>query len=297
MKYRSAFCTLDSVIRQLSISTATDNDLATAIDTLIATVYSNQIVRLKALIYDVSENIATISGQQFIPYADTYTRTFQQIRANRELWSDSGILTWNLHHGYDDLLSVDSLVWGDTTLTSSQYRVGDTQRTPVNYLQLDRDAVTVTSGSSFAEGVTLTGTWGYHEDTSAMWQDSGDTVQDNPMSGSATTLNVTSGLNFEIYQYIRIGSEYLFIADRSSNALTVERGVNGTTAAAHTNGTQIDRLQPYQTAAEATRRRVVYLYQNPSEQRRIVALPDGSIELDNDKAIPFPPQRWRLHRL
>lgn len=294
MRYRSAFCTLDSVIRQLSISTATDNNLASAIDTEISTQYSNQIVRIKDLIYDVSENLATIAGQQFIPYVDTYTRTFQQIHANRELWSNNGVMTLNLHHGYDDLLSVSSAIWGSTTLTSTQYRLGDTQRYPVNYLEVDRDAITVTTGSSFSEGITLTGIWGYHENPSAMWQDSGDTVQDNPLSSSATTLNVATGLNFEIYQYIRIEDEYLFITDRSDNTLTVERGVNGTTAAAHTSTTQIDVLQPYQTVVEATRRRVVYLYHNPSEQRRIVALPDGSIELDNEKAIPLPPQRWRL---
>ncbi|MGB1285062.1 MAG: hypothetical protein ACPG7F_00900 [Aggregatilineales bacterium] len=297
MRYRSAFCTLDSVIRQLSISTATDNDLASAIDTHIAAHYANQVVRLKELIFEVSENIATISGQQFIPYLDTYTRTFKQISANRELWSNGGILTWNLHHGYDDLIAVDSLAWGSTTLTSSQYRAGDLQRYPVNYLELDRNAVTVTSGSSFSDGATLTGTWGYHENPSAMWQNSGDTVQDSPLSSSSTSLNVASGTVFEIYQYIRIGSEYLFITDRSTNTLTVTRGVNGTTAAEHANGAQIDQLQTYATAAEATRRRVVYLHQNPSEQRRIVALPDGSIELDNEKAIPFPPQRWRLHSL
>ncbi|MGB1286834.1 MAG: hypothetical protein ACPG7F_09900, partial [Aggregatilineales bacterium] len=250
--------------------------------------------RIKDLIFEVSEQIATICGQSFVPYLDTYTRRFQQMRSKRELWNHAGVLTLELHHGHDDLLSVNSLVWNSTALTSSQYRVGDTQRYPADYIELDESAITSYSSNSFSTGITLTGMWGYHEAPDRMWLDSTDDVQDNPLSDSATTLNVSDGTNFEIYQYIRIEDEYLFITDRTANALTVERGVNGTTAAEHTQNTQIDVLSIYPTAQEATRRRVVYLFHNPGEHRRIVALPDGSLELDNEKAIPSPPKRWRL---
>lgn len=293
MKYRSAFTTLNSVMRQLAIAEEPDYDLAAGIDTLITTRYSNQVARIKDLIFDVSENIVALCHQQFVPYVDTYTRTFAQLRAGREYYHHGGIATLNIHHGYDDLLSADSVVWGSTTLTTAQYRVGDGQVYPACYLELDNTALPG-GGSGFSDGINITGVWGYHPNPAQLWRDSGNTVQDNPLSSSATTLNVVAGTAFETYQYIRIADEYLFITGISDNALTVERGVNGTTAAAHTQATQIDTLRIYEVAEAATRRRVVYLYQNPSETRRVVALPDGTIELGNEKAIPLPPMRWRL---
>jgi len=81
----------------------------------------------------------------------------------------------------------------------------------------------------------ITGIWGYEETK----DDSGDTVQDNPLSASATTLNVTSGENFAVGHTLKIEDEQLYITAIVTNALTVKRGVNGTTAASHALATKI----------------------------------------------------------
>jgi len=69
--------------------------------------------------------------------------------------------------------------------------------------------------------------------------DSTDTVQDDPLSDSATTLNVSDGGNFEVGETIKIEDEYLRITAINTNTLTVIRGVYGTTAASHVQTTAI----------------------------------------------------------
>jgi hypothetical protein len=93
-----------------------------------------------------------------------------------------------------------------------------------------------------------------------MWQDSGATVSDNPFSASAVTLNVSSSANLQVLQYIRIEDEYLLITAISSNALTVQRGVRGTTAAAHIQTTGIDTFVPIEDIADECARLAIRRY-------------------------------------
>lgn len=85
--------------------------------------------------------------------------------------------------------------------------------------------------------IELVGRWGFTEDT----EGSGDTVQDSPLTVAALTLNVSDGANFAVGQTLLIGSEQLYISAISTNALTVTRGVNGTTDAEHIQTTAISR--------------------------------------------------------
>lgn len=89
--------------------------------------------------------------------------------------------------------------------------------------------------------LNITGVWGFHRDYANAWLDSGDTVQDNPLSTSATTLTVSASSAFEEGQMLQIESEWLLIeAIPSGTTLTVKRGIHGTTAAEHVQDTQID---------------------------------------------------------
>lgn len=91
----------------------------------------------------------------------------------------------------------------------------------------------------------LTGIWGYEESIKDT-----DNVQDNPLISYMPTLNVANGSAFSIGQTLKIESEQLYITSISSNALTVIRGVNGTTAAEHARGQAVN----------------VYLYPDPIVQ-------------------------------
>lgn len=293
MEFRHAICTVDDVIRQVEIGTDSDNNLATSIDTLITTKYANQILWIKELIYEVSEQLSEWRGQSFIPYHATYSRKLRTVAANRELNSYYSDLRLYLAWTESPLLAVNSLTWNGASMASSTYQVGDGSTSASEYLMLDPDQSWDLASTSFASDVDINGVWGYHYNYSKLWTDSGDTVQDNPLSDSATTLNVTDGGNFETYQYIQIEDEWLFITSISTNALTVERGALGTTAASHVQTTQIDVMRPDDSAVSACRRLVVLRYKNPDETADLVLLPDGTIQLGTtQQRIPLPKMRY-----
>jgi len=83
--------------------------------------------------------------------------------------------------------------------------------------------------------LAITGSWGYSE----VLEDSGDTVQDDPLASSGDVA-VTSSRNFAVGQTIKIEDEQCFIHGIFENTLNVKRGVNGTTAASHANDTAIN---------------------------------------------------------
>lgn len=58
-------------------------------------------------------------------------------------------------------------------------------------------------------------------------------------TGDSMVVNVVSGAVFELGQNILIDSEEMTITSISSNALTVTRGANGTSAVAHTDSNQV----------------------------------------------------------
>ncbi len=98
--------------------------------------------------------------------------------------------------------------------------------------------------------VSIAGVWGYNVDYPASWI---DTLQDVPvgdLTSGATSFTVTDvdGANdlgyspaFSIGNLLQIDTEWLEVTgvDSVTNTLTVRRGVNGSTAAAHTAGTAI----------------------------------------------------------
>lgn len=100
--------------------------------------------------------------------------------------------------------------------------------TPKTRLKLNED-----SDKSFHAGqqtLAVAATWGYANDTVS------ETTADAIGSTTATSASVSSASSLGIAQTILIDSEQLYITGISGNTLTVERGVNGTTAATHSGG-------------------------------------------------------------
>src|SRR3990172_410093 len=169
---------------------------------------------------------------------------------NDELWLD------------DDLLSATTLTTnnGSVTITSSDYLLLNGDRyapTPYNRVRLQPNGVTThfQNTNTPYKANALTGTWGFHTDYANAWEDSQDTVENNPLAigDTSITVNDADGADkyaltprFRIGQILRIGSEYLHVTGRNidANTLTVVRGVNGSTAAAHTQNTSIEIYRP-----------------------------------------------------
>lgn len=81
--------------------------------------------------------------------------------------------------------------------------------------------------------IEITGLWGYGDGTSATPYIVDTTLSAAITSTTATTFAITSATNLSAGQTILIDSEQMYIYSISSTTLTVERGVNGTTAATH----------------------------------------------------------------
>jgi len=190
---------------------------------------------------------------------DTLTRRrFYELKATRYFdYQDDYKL-----HLHDDLLSVTTLTNGDgNTISSSDYYLYPLNAYPKRWIEIDKaGGEFFTYSTTPQKAISVEGLWGYHDDYDNAWLDSGDTVQDDPLSSSATTLNVSDGSNFKVQQVVKIGDEQLYITAISGNVLTVERGKNGTTAASHDQGTAIYIWAPPADVVHWVLRLAAWLY-------------------------------------
>ena len=148
----------------------------------------------------------------------------------------------------DDVLSITSLKLdfdGDgtfeETMESADYILHPLNGLPKLWLEINPTGDYGSFARGVKKGVEITGVFGYGDGWSATpYTDSGDSVQDSGgINASATSITVSNGANFSAGQTIRIDSEQIYILAVSDNALTVKRGVNGTTAASHDQGASI----------------------------------------------------------
>ena len=105
--------------------------------------------------------------------------------------------------------------------------------TPKTILKLNED--TAKSLDAGQQTLSIVGEWGYTANTISV------TTSDAIGSTTATSASVTSATNLGPGQAILIDSEQLYITSISGNTLTVERAVNGTTAATHSGGVSLYR--------------------------------------------------------
>ncbi len=179
----------------------------------------------------------------------------------------------------DDLLELTALTNGDGSVISPNDIVtipdsgGDS---PISIIRLVNGAAFVWDETPI-RAIQVTGKWGWHNRWSQAWRNSADTVQNNPLSSSATTVTVADAdgadaenesPRFQVGQLIRIENEYLrvLVVNTATNVLTVQRGVNGTTAAAHNQGTAISVYQPPQDVLMLALRWAVWLYKEPDNR-------------------------------
>jgi len=101
--------------------------------------------------------------------------------------------------------------------------------------------------SKISRGLEIVGKWGFYEDlvtVAATLNEALDTTE--------LAVDVTVATDFEVLQTILIDSEQMYITAITVNTLTVERGVNGTTAATHSTGAAIKRYRYPNAVVEAT---------------------------------------------
>ena len=154
----------------------------------------------------------------------------------------------------DDLLELTSLTNGDGSSINLTDVIPVPDEAPFSYLRLTGSSA-FTWNSSPLQAVTVNGIWGWHDRPVEMWRVSGDTVQNNPLSSSGTSLTVTGagGVDieaiaprFQVGHLLKIDTEYLRVTavNTATNVLTVLRAANGTSATSHTLNTPIYTYQP-----------------------------------------------------
>lgn len=137
----------------------------------------------------------------------------------------------------------------------------------------------------------IIGKWGYFEDLETV-----SSALNEALDSSETAVDVVSGTAYEVLQTILIDSEQMYITAISTNTLTVERGVNGSTAATHDNGGAIQRYKYPPTIVEATAISAVRIFRRKDTPFGVVGGSDLSFprnipELDPDVSPLIGPYR------
>lgn len=175
----------------------------------------------------------------------------------------------------DDALEIVAVTNGDgTAISASDYVLEAQGIYPKWGIRLKRSASTNwlpgTSGD-VEQVISVQAVWGYHERYGEAWANSQDTVQSNPLTIGGTSLVVTDAdgqaadspeQRFQAGQLLKIDSEYLAVTavNTTSNTLTVTRAANGSTAAAHVQGTAIYIYRPMWTIQQAALRLATWAY-------------------------------------
>lgn len=214
--------------------------------------------RLFAALLAASAYIERASGRRFVPRRATLLHTAWN---SRELLLD------------DDLLELLVLTNGDdSVIPPSEVIIRPAEGVIV--------ALRLIGGNTFTwettplNAIGITGIWGWHDDWDSAWRNSADTVGDDPFDASAAILTVNdadgadaahTAPRFQVGQTLRIGDEYLrvLVVDATTNTLGVQRGVDGTTAADHAQGTAIYTYQPPADVTLLAVRYAAWLYKEP----------------------------------
>jgi len=200
----------------------------------------------------------------------------------------------------DDLLAVETLTVDDSTIANTEWLLYPLTQYPKAWIEIKHNSTSLFTYSGTPQDcIQVTGTWGYHDDWDNAWVDSQDTVQDDPLTNAATSLTVAdadgvdiNGLTprFSVGSLLKIEDEYLVVTtvNTSTNTLTVQRGVNGTTAAQHTQGTTIYTFIPFTPAVTAVLDLTKWIYEHRNAVGGIIALPSlegTAIQSDVDKIL------------
>ena len=160
-------------------------------------------------------------------YPTVQTRYFD-VPEGRELYVD------------DDLLEVLSITNGGASLASSEYNLMPRNFTPaygIKITDVSSYAWTSNAAGSMEQAIAINAIWGFHDKYSQAWNNSITITED--LDASETAIDVSSHAIFQAGFIIRIDDELMLVTAVAS-ALTVVRGWNGSTAATHSNGANIE---------------------------------------------------------
>lgn len=177
-------------------------------------------------------------------------RTFRTYLATRYYTASRG--------GYldvDDLLAITTLKHDDDSdrVYETTWAATDYDLLPFNaaideqpYTRLAIAPNGVYSFYTGQKGIEIAGRWGYWQNLLAI-----GTLGAAMTDTTGTSVTMASGHGLKALQTILIDTEQLYITAVATNTLTVERGVNGTTAATHLNAAAVSKYRYHTSVVEA----------------------------------------------
>lgn len=293
--YPSANITLNDLVKQYALNTASAQAIDPTTQAVIDSWDTATRTKLRQYIFDCSEALANEWDRVFVPFYAAYT-----VRPSMsEIWCD-----WRLQNGflafyfqslaYADCLELDSVSIDGTNQDTGTYRLES--QAPYEYVVFSSVGA-MPSSSSFDSSAIFSGTWGYHRSPESMWRAIGSLqagIDADDTSFVATDATVSL---FEVYQYLKIDNEILFVTNVDSDTpytITVERGKNGTTAASHLSAASIASYQQMPSVIRETRRRVINLASNDAELAQIVQLGESATEGGETPMQLAIPKRWTV---
>lgn len=207
----------------------------------------------RTLILEMTEMLQTMCDRRFDEWIGTRYYTARRL-------SDGGDLLSARELQLDrELQTLTALTIDGTSITPAQVRL-----MPLNgaykawlYLKDTAELSTFLTGANDPVGcITVTGVWRH----SGEWKNTGATISAG-LNDSATTIAVSSVASLERDMVIRLDSEYALITGIAATTLTLERGYNGSTAAAHLSGATVYRFKPGEAAKMAVKGMAQWWYE------------------------------------
>lgn len=206
----------------------------------------------------------------------------------------------------DDLLSVTALKLdedGDATfgetMAATDYILYPLNEFPKTWIEISSNSDYGTFASGTKKGVEIEGIHGYGDGYSATpYHDSGiDINVGGGINTTVTTVTVDDGTKFGAGHTIRIDSEQIYVESISTHILTIQRGVNGTTAATHADDASIYIYDYPQLIWQATMILAMKAWKRKdSAFQNVVGNPDTGLVVtfkDEDPAIKNIIDRYR----
>lgn len=234
------YCTITDIKASLGITSTTDDTI------------------MRKIAESASRNIDNFCQRFF--YIESATKYFEG--SNSPLWLSPDLLSIDT-----DGLSTDED--GDATFESTfettDYHLKPFNTFPKTHIILSDDSDYGSFANGVRRGVEIAGVWGYGDGISATPYIV-DTTLTEALDASETGVDVTAITNLNGGNTILIDSEQMYVYSYSTLTLTVERGVNGTTAATHDNSTSLYIYQYPADIRQACIDLSVAIYQNRSKR-------------------------------
>ena len=207
----------------------------------------SRIVEASSRIIDNYVGMQSFGARTETRYYDIGSGSLRNSPQNvRDTTNDSNI---GISSGYVNAVVLDAWLISTTSVTSykstdrsasetltegydNDFWLMPYNSTPKVELKLNEDTAKALYGGQ--QTLAIAGSWGYTNDTTPA-----KTTVDAVSSTTATSVSVASAGDLSPAQTVLVDSEQLYITSISGNTLTVERGVNGTTAATHSSGASV----------------------------------------------------------